>query len=403
MIDKEKLLKLYADGKVQSTEDLQDVLRDLTKEVLETLYDGELTDHLGYKKHEQKKSKDKNYRNGTTGKTVKSQAGEIDLTLPRDRKGTFEPKVIRKHQTDISGIEAKVISMYAKGMTNRDISQHIHDIYGYELSADTISNITDLVVDKAKEWQARPLKALYPIIFLDAFVIKMRVDRHVRNVSVYGIIGIDLEGRKECLGLYFSETESAKYWLTVMNELKNRGLEDVLIFAVDNLSGISEAIRTAFPKAEIQKCIVHQIRNSLKFVPWKERKEVASDLKAIYTAPTEEDALEALSDFEEKWDKKYPHISKSWHTNWSELSTFFVYPQEIRTLIYTTNPIESFNRGIRKVTKNRGAFPTEQAALKLLYLAVQDISKKWTQTIRNWGVIFSQLCIFFEDRLSKYL
>ena len=403
MIDKEKLLKLYADGKVKSTDDLQDVLRDLTKEVIETLHEGELTDHLGYKKNEQTKSEDKNYRNGFSGKKVKSYTGEIDLSLARDRNGTFDPKVVKKHQKDITGIETKVISMYAKGMTNRDISQHIFDMYGYELSAETISNITDTVVEKAKEWQSRPLQALYPIVFLDAFVIKMRVERHVRNVSVYGVIGIDLEGRKECMGLYFSETESAKYWLTVMNELKNRGLEDVLIFAVDNLKGISEAIKAAFPKAEIQKCIVHQIRNSLKFVPWKERKEVAKDLKAIYTASTEEDALDALSAFEEKWNKKYPHISKSWHTNWDELSTFFVYPQEIRTLIYTTNPIESFNRGIRKVTKNRGSFPTEQAALKLLYLAVQDMSKKWTTALKNWGLIFSQLCIFFEERLSKYL
>lgn len=403
MIDKEKLLKLYEDGKVKSTEDLQDVLRDLTKEVIETLHEGELTDHLGYKKNEQNKSEEKNYRNGSSGKKVKSHTGEIALKLSRDRNGTFDPKVVKKHQKDITGIETKVISMYAKGMTNRDISQHIFDIYGYELSAETISNITDTVIEKAKEWQSRPLQALYPIVFLDAFVIKMRVDRHVRNVSVYGIIGIDLEGRKECLGLYFSESESAKYWLTVMNELKNRGLEDVLIFAVDNLTGLSEAIQAAFPKAEIQKCIVHQIRNSLKFVPWKERKEVARDLKTIYTASTEEAALDALSDFKEKWNKKYPHISKSWHTNWSELSTFFVYPQEIRKLIYTTNPIESFNRGIRKVTKNRGAFPSEQAALKLLYLAVHDISKKWTMTLRNWGLIFSQLCIFFEDRLSKYL
>lgn len=403
MIDKEKLMKLYQDGKVKSTEDLQEVLRDLTKEVIETLYDGELTDHLGYKKHDQNKSKDGNSRNGFTEKKVKSHTGEMALKLPRDRNASFDPKVIKKHQTDITGIETKVISMYAKGMTNRDISQHIFDIYGYELSADTISNITDFVVEKATEWQNRPLQALYPIVFMDAFVIKMRVDGHVRNVSVYGVIGIDLEGQKECLGLYFNETESAKYWLTVMNELKNRGLEDVLIFAVDNLSGISEAIGAAFPKSEIQKCIVHQIRNSLKFVPWKERKEVARDLKLIYTSSTEDVALDALTNFENKWGKKYPHISKSWHNNWNELSTFFVYPPEIRKLIYTTNPIESFNRGIRKVTKNRGSFPTEQAAVKLLYLAVQDISKKWTHTLRDWGIIFSQLCIFFEDRLSKYL
>lgn len=403
MIDKEKILQLQAEGKVKSTEDLQGIFRNLMKDVIETLYDGELTDHLGYKKYEQKKGNRSNSRNGKTIKKVKSHAGEIELDVPRDRNSTYEPKVVKKYQNDISGIEAKVISMYAKGMTNRDITEHIDEIYGYKLSAETISNITDMVIEKAKEWQNRPLQTIYPIVFMDAFVIKMRVDKHVRNISVYGIIGIDLEGHKECLGLYFSETESAKYWLAVMNELKNRGLEDVLIFAVDNLSGISEAITAAFPKAEIQKCIVHQIRNSLKFVPWKERKQVAADLKAIYTAPTEEAALDALADFEKIWNKKYPHILKSWQNNWDELSTFFIYPQEVRTLIYTTNPIESFNRGIRKVTKNRGAFPSEQAALKLLYLAVEGISKKWSLPIRNWGPIFSQLSIMFEDRLSKYL
>jgi len=401
--DREQLTKLIQDRAVKNTEDLQELLRDLTKEVIETLYDGELTDHLGYDKHEQNGSSDGNYRNGKGKKKVKSHFGEVELEPPRDRKGTFDPKVVKKRQNDISGIEAKVISMYGKGMSTRDISAHIHDIYGYELSAESVSAITDKVLEKAKEWQVRPLSPVYAVLFMDGMVVKLRKEGHVQKSTVYVILGIDLEGNKSCLGIYIAETESSKYWLTVMNELKNRGVEDVLIFSVDNLSGISEAIESAFPKAHIQKCIVHQIRNSLKFVPWKERKDVARDLKTIYNAATEDEARENLEAFSEKWDVKYPHISKSWKKNWSELSTFFQYSPEIRKLIYTTNPIESFHRSIRKVTKTRSIFPTEEALLKLFYLAIYDIEKKWQQKIREWGKIYSQLVIYFEDRLQNYV
>jgi transposase-like protein len=379
------------------------LLRDLTKEVIDALYEGELTEHLGYEKHEQGRSQDGNSRNGKGKKTVKSHVGQIELEPPRDRAGTFDPQVVKKRQRDISGIEQKVISMYAKGMSTRDISSHIQEIYGYELSAESISAITDKVIERAREWQARPLESIYAIVFMDGMVVKMRVDGTVRKQTVYMVIGVDLEGNKSCLGLYFAETESAKYWLTVMNELQNRGVDDILIFAVDNLTGISEAIGAIYPQAEIQKCIVHQMRNSLRFVAWKERKSVAADLKKIYTASTEEQGLEQLEIFSDTWDEKYPHISRSWRSNWAELSTFYKYSPEIRKLIYTTNPIESFNRGVRKVTKTRSIFPTEDACLKLIYLATEDIEKRWTQTIRGWGKIYSQLIIYFGDRLADYI
>lgn len=402
LFDKDDLQKLLKEKNINDQAGLNDLLRDLTKEVIEALYDGELTDHLGYEKHGKNENYDQNSRNGRGKKTVQSRHGSINLEPPRDRLGPFDPQVVKKRQRDISGIEDKVISMYAKGMSTRDISSHINDIYGHELSSETISTITDKVLEKAREWQSRPLESVYSIVFMDGMILKMRQDGVVQKITVYIIIGIDLQGNKSCLGMYFAETESAKYRLTVMNELKNRGVEDILIFAVDNLTGISDAIETAFPKAEIQKCIVHQIRNSLKFVPWKERKSVAADLKKIYTAATDEQGWEFLEAFAEKWDKKYPHISKSWKSDWAELSTFFKYSAEIRKLIYTTNPIESFNRGIRKVTKTRSIFPNEDAVLKLVFLAMQDIEKKWTRTIRNWGMIYSQLTIFFEERLEKY-
>ncbi len=404
MRPKKKLISELIKGHgVKDQEGLQALLRDLTKEIVEVLYDEELTDHLGYEPHEQNRSKDGNNRNGRGKKTVKSIYGPMDLEPPRDRQGTFDPQVVKKRQKDISGIEDKVISMYAKGMSTRDISDHIHHIYGFELSAESISAMTDKVLERAREWQSRPLEPIYSLVFMDGMVVKMRVDGVVRNMTVYVILGIDIAGNKSCLGLYVGESESSKYWLSVMNELKNRGVEDVLIFSVDNLSGISEAITTAFPRSEIQKCVVHQIRNSLRFVPWKDRKAVARSLKGVYTAATEDLARQDLEAFSKEWGEKYPHIIKSWKKNWSELSTFFKYSKSVRKLMYTTNPIESFHRNIRKVTKNRAIFPTEDALLKLFYLAIQDIERKWTQRIRNWGAIFSELSIFFEERVEKYV
>ena len=327
ILNPEELQNLLKERGSKTTEDLNSFMSEFTKQVIETLYEGEMED--------------------------------------------------------------KVVSMYGLGLSTRDIQSHIEEIYGYSLSPESISTITDTVLERAREWQNRPLNPVYPIVFLDALVIKMKVERTVKNVVLYGVIGIDLDGRKECLGLYLSkEPESSRYWMSVMNELKNRGVQEILIFSVDNLTGISEAIESSFPRAEIQKCIVHQIRNSLKHVPWKERKAVAADLKLVYDASTEELALENLDSFKEKWNLKYPHIAKSWEKNWTELATFFKYSKEVRKLIYTTNPIESFNRSLRKVSKNRPVFPNEDSVMKLFYLATDRLDKKWSMKIRDWGSIF---------------
>jgi putative transposase len=402
MFDKEELKKRLKEKNIKSLEDFNEFMREISKDVLESLLDGEMTDFLGYEKHDQHQKETNNSRNGHTAKGVRSKFGKIELEVPRDRKSEFEPVVVKKRQRDISGLEEKIVSMYAKGMTTRDIQAHIQDIYGYEMSAETISTITDRVLERAKEWQSRPLQEVYAIVFMDALFLKMRMEGHVRNVAVYAIVGIDLEGSKEVFGLWIAETESSKFWLTVLNELKNRGIRDVLIFSVDGLSGISDAIRSVFPQAEIQRCVVHQIRNSLKYVSWKERKDVARDLKAVYKAATEQEALSALQEFETLWGKKYPHIVPSWRRNWGELVTFFKYPAEVRTLIYTTNPIESLNRGLKKVTKTRAIFPNADALFKLLFLSVNDISKRWTMRIHDWAMIYSQLNIYFEDRLNRF-
>lgn len=402
-LDRDALKKELKEKGVKSLDDFNEYMKEISKDVLEVLLKEEMTDFLGYEKHDQESKTTENTRNGYNSKNVKSSFGSIPLDVPRDRKSEFTPAVVKKRQNDITGFEEKIISMYAKGMTVRDIQSHIKDIYGYEISHETVSNMTESVLEKAKEWQNRPLQEIYPIVFMDALFVKMRKEGRISNVAVYAIIGIDIDGFKDCLGLWIAETESSKYWLTVLNEIKNRGVQDILIFSVDGLSGFSEAIQAVYPHAEIQRCIVHQIRNSLKYVSYKDRKIVASDLKTIYTAVSEDEALENLKIFKSKWDSKFPNISKSWEKNWGELATFFKYPQEIRKLIYTTNPIESLNRGLRKISKTRSVFPNEEAIFKLMYLAVNDINKKWTQILRNWGIIYAQLSIFFEERLSKYI
>ena len=400
-LDRDELKKLLKEKGVKSLDDFNTFMREVSKEVVETLLEGELTDHLGFEKHDQKAKVTDNTRNGYTPKTVKSKFSEIDLDVPRDRKSDFEPQIVKKRQKDISGLEEKIISMYAKGMTTRDIQAHIKDLYGYEISPETVSSITDKVMERAREWQSRPLESIYALIYMDAVFLKMRLEGHVRNVALYTIIGINLDGQKECLGLWISETESAKYWLSVLSELKNRGVVDVLIFTVDNLKGISEAIEAVFPRAEVQKCVVHQIRNSLRYVSWKERKPMAKDLRSIYEAATEKEGAAALEEFSEKWDKRYPHISASWRNNWDEIITFFKYPPEIRTLVYTTNPIESLNRKIKKVAKNKSAFPNDQALIKQVYLAVEEAARKWTFRHRDWAMIYSQLMIYFGDRMGE--
>lgn len=401
-LNKKELRKLLKEKGVKGLDDFNVLMSEISKEVVEALLEGELTDHLGFEKYDHEAKTIDNSRNGFTPKTVKSKYGAIDLKVPRDRKSEFDPRIVKKRQRDISGFEDKIISMYARGMTTRDIQSYVKEIYNYDVSPETISTITDKVLERAREWQNRPLEPLYTIVFMDAIFLKMRSEGHVRNIAVYNIIGINLEGRKECLGLWICDTESSKYWLSVLNELKNRGLEDVLIFSVDNLKGISEAIQAVFPQAEIQKCVVHQIRNSLKHVSWKDRKQMAQDLKSIYKAKSEKEGSSALDDFEKKW-KKYPHVAASWKRNWGEISTFFKYPPEIRSLIYTTNPIESMNRNIKKITKNKAVFPNEQAVFKVVYLALEGIEKKWTSRLRDWAMIYSQLMIFFEERLARFL
>ena len=389
---------------IKSLDDFNDYMKEVSKEVLEVLSEGELTELLGYEKYDHKSKQTDNSRNGYSKKKVKSKFGNIDLDLPRDRKSEFDPRIVRKRQNDISGIEDMIISMYAKGMTVRDIKAHIEDIYGYELSHETISNMTSSVVEGAREWQQRPVNEIYSILFLDAVFMNMRLEGVIAKVAVYAILGIDLDGKKDCLGLYIAENESSKYWLTVLNELKNRGLKDVLIFSVDDLPGISDAIEASFPKSDIQKCIVHQIRNSMKHVSRKDRKEIAADLRAIYTSASEKAGYQALEAFASKWNKRYSYITESWKRNWAELTTFFKYPVEIKKLIYTTNPIESLNRCLKKISKNRSIFPNEDAIIKLFYLAIQDISKRWTKKKQeNWSVIYTQLMIIFKDRLNLYI
>lgn len=403
VLEKETLKKLIQENNVVTQDDLKKLLREINKDVIETLLGGEITTHLGYDKHDYSNKKTDNSRNGFSSKKINTSSGSVDLKIPRDRKSEFDPIIIKKYEKDITGIEEKVIAMYSRGMSTRDINDYIKEIYGTEISAETVSNITKCVLERAKEWQSRPLDKMYPIIFLDATIIKMRNEGSVKNTAVYAIIGINLDGKKECLGLWIGTNESSKYWLGILTELKNRGLEDVLIFSVDNLKGISESIEAVFPNAEIQKCIVHQIRNSLAFVSWKERKAIASDLKNIYKAETEEKGFDNLIEFKEKWDKKYPHISASWERNWNELATFYKYPKEIKRLIYTTNPIESFNSGIKKITKNKGSFPSKDAATKLLFLATERVEKKWTQKTKSWGLIFSHLSIYFKEIMEKYI
>ena len=404
MVFADKTLKEIIEEKnLKTINDLNGFMADVFKDLVGSLYKGEINNHLTQEKLDNNGEGNKpNYKNGYGKKTVKSQYGNIELKPPRDRNGTFEPEVIKKRQTDITGMEDRVISMFALGLSTRDIQGHIKEIYGYDMSPQLVSDITDTVIEKAQEWQSRALEDKYAIIYMDAIVLKQRVDGMSKNTAVYGLIGINLEGDKECLGLYITtDAESSKFWYSVLNGLKTRGVKDVLIFAVDNLNGMSEAIKAVFPLSDIQKCVVHQIRNSLAFVPWKDRKELAKDLKPVYTAIDEETGFRELESFSKKWDKKYPHVSQSWYRNWDELSTFFKYGQEIRKLVYTTNPIESFNRGLKKVCKNKCTFPTETAILKQLYLAVGNIEKKWTQKIRDWGVIYSQLCIIYEERITR--
>lgn len=381
----------------ETVQDLQEALKDLLGDTMEQMLKAELDEHLDYEYGEKPLSL--NTRNGSSKKTVKSSYGNIDLNIPRDREGSFEPQALKKYQKDISNIENQIISMYAKGMTTRDISTHIKEIYGFGISESMVSKITNKILPTIEEWQNRPIEKVYPFVFLDAIHYHVRENNIVVKKAVYIALGYNTEGYKEILGMWVGENESSKYWLLVLNQLKERGLEDILIVSTDNLSGFSQAIESVYPKTEIQKCVIHQIRNSTKFVSYRDIKELMKDLKTVYKASTEELALSNLDIFEEKWGKKYPMCVNSWRNNWAELATYFKYPEGIRKLIYTTNSIENFNRQLRKVTKNKTIFPNDYALQKSLYLAMVDASSKWTSRIRGWDQILSQLSIFFEGRI----
>ena len=397
-----KIRELLQVSNVSSMADIQNLFKETIAEFMENSLDAELDDELGYSKYDYRSKDTDNSRNGHSGKTLRTSFGEVDISVPRDRKGEFEPQVLKKNQTSISqDIEEKILSMYAKGMTTGDIEAHIRDIYGVEVSDTTVSRITDKILPIAKEWQQRPLEAVYAVVFLDAIHYPVRSEGQIVKKAVYIAIGIDLDGKKDVLGMWVGENESAKFWATVLNGLKNRGVEDIFIACTDNLTGFSAAIEAVFPKTEIQNCIVHQLRNSSKYVSYKDLKALMADLKAVYAAVDEPSALTALDTFSERWDQKYPKISQSWRENWANLSTYFKYPQEVRRLIYTTNTIEGFNRQLRKVTKSKSVFPTDDSLLKMLYLAMMDITKKWTGRRQDWSMIHAQMAVYFADRMPE--
>ena len=405
-IDLKLIDKLLADYK--KPEDIigeNGLLKQLTKALLERAMQAEMTDHLCYEKHDPGGNNSGNSRNGATTKTLKGDFGEMPLETPRDRNGSFEPQIIAKGQTRWTGFDDKILSMYARGMSTREIQGHLEEIYKVEVSPTLISNVTEAVMEEVKIWQNRPLDAVYPIVYLDALVLKIRESRQVLNKAIYVGIGVNMEGHKEVLGLWTGPqgqpAEGAKFWLQVLTELKNRGVADVFIACIDGLKGFPEAIETVFPETAVQLCIVHQIRGSLNYVSWKQRKTVAADLKPIYQASTVEQAEQRLDEFAAKWDGTYPTISQMWRRNWEHLIPFFAYPADIRKVIYTTNAVESLNMSLRKVIKTRGSFPNQEAAFKLLYLALEHIAKKWTMPVVNWKAALQRFAILFGDRVPK--
>ena len=375
------------------------LLKQLTKQLLERAMAAEMTEHVGYDKHDAAGNNSGNSRNGNSAKTIKGTFGELALETPRDRNGTFEPQIIEKHQTRFTGFDKNILSLYSRGLSTREIQQHLEEIYGVEVTAGLISSVTDEVLDEVKTWQNRQLDAVYPIMYLDAIQFKVRDNGHVRNKAIYLAIGVTIEGFKEVLGLWVAQTEGAKFWLQVVTELKNRGVTDIFIACVDGLKGFPEAIESVFPQTDVQLCIVHLVRHSLNYVGWKQRQEVARELKLIYTAATDGEAEQRLAEFGLKWDAKFPMIAKSWRNNWTRVIPFFAHPPEIRKIIYTTNAIESLNMSLRKVTKARGSFPNDEAVSKLLYLALRNIAKKWTMPVHAWKDALNRFAIIYEERL----
>jgi putative transposase len=401
MNERAKELVELLGSECENMEDVQALLKNLFKGTIEEMLEAEMEEHLGYEKHDIMGNNSGNSRNGHGRKTLKTELGETEIIVPRDRKGNFTPRVIEKRQTRSDDLDHRVLAMYAKGMSNRDIEDHLRDIYGVDVSASLVSRITDKVLPAITEWQNRPLDAVYPIVFFDGIVFKVRKDARIINKCVYSVLAINMDGRKEILGIWMSENESASFWATVCNELKNRGVQDILITCRDNLSGFSSAIETAFPQSEQQLCVIHQIRNSTKYVSYKDIKPLMADLKLVYGAPSMDDAEYRLEEFREKWDAKYPQILRSWEANWAELSTYFKYPQEVRRLIYTTNAVEGFHRMLRKYTKTKAVYPTDDAVRKSVYLSIQETSPRWSMPVRDWGKIIGQLMIFFDDRIGR--
>lgn len=375
------------------------LLAQLTKRLLERAMSAELTEHVGYERGDAEGRNSGNSRNGTSAKTMKGTFGTMPIEVPRDRNGTFEPQIVAKHQTRFTGFDDSIVSLYARGLSTREIQLHLEEIYQVEVSPSLISTVTEEVIDEVRAWQNRQLEAVYPILYLDALHYKVRDSGHVRNKAVYLAIGVNTSGIKEILGMWVAQTEGAKFWLGVITELKNRGVEDIFIACVDGLKGFPEAIEAVFPKTDVQLCIVHMIRHSLKYVAWKERKVVAADLKMIYTAATDEEAERRLTEFEAKWNNRFPMISKSWRSNWSRVIPFFSHPPEIRRIIYTTNAIESLNMSLRKVSKARSSFPNDDALLRLLYLALRNITKRWTVRVSDWSAALNRFAILYEDRM----
>lgn len=386
---------------IKTEQDLNDFRQMLTKVTVKRALNVELDDHLGYDKHEV--SRTSNSRNGTTSKTLRTEDGQFELNTPRDREGSFEPKLVKKNQTRFTSMDDKILFLYAQGMTTREIVKTFKELYGADASPSLISKVTDSVIEEVVEWQSRELDPIYPIVYLDCIVLKIRQDKQVINKAIYLALGVNMEGHKELLGMWISENEGAKFWLNVLTELQNRGVQDILIACVDGLKGFPDAINTVFPETQIQLCIVHMVRNSMKYVPWKDYKAITADLKTIYQGSSEESALKALADFSNKWDEKYPQISRSWKAHWENLNTLFQYPEDIRKAIYTKNAIESLNSVIRKATKKRKVFPTEESAKKVVYLAIRQASEKWTMPIRNWKTALNRFMIMFEDRLKDYI
>ena len=381
---------------IETADDIQEALKDLLGGTIKSMLESEMDEHLGYKNYE--RNENNNYRNGTKKKTLRSNYGEFEIDVPQDRQSSFEPEVVKKRQKDISNIDQKIISLYAKGMTTRQIAEQMEEIYGFECSESFISNVTDKIIGEIEDWQKRPLDEVYPIVFIDAVHFSVREDNRIKKLAAYVILGYSKDGMKEILSLEIGENESSRYWLGVLNNLKNRGIKDIMVLCADGLSGIKEAINAAFPETEYQRCIVHQVRNTLKYVAYKDMKIFANDLKGIYLAPDEKTGYEELEKVKSKWEQIYPNVMKSWEVNWDVLSPIFKFSKDVRKVIYTTNAIESLNSTYKKLNSQRRVFPSDKALLKSLYLASSEATKKWTQPLRNWGKVYGEFSIMYEGR-----